>query len=517
VAGAAAARQTSHIPLLRMGRPYRSLDVLPLADHATGAPLGELSLANSGLVRRDLAAGGGAAAALRGVPAGELLAIARRAADLFVTAELPAGDVAHGPEDYLRALAATGGMPHALGRLNMQKIAAVLSGMERVLHGLTRGLDPAVLDRPWSRDERLALDVSYAPLARALAAVLPSNSPGVNALWLPAIGLRVPVALKPGSQDPWTPLRIIQALLAAGLPPEALGYYPAGHEGAAALAGAGDRAIVFGDERTARRYRGCPEVSVHGPGMSKVVIGPDRIDRFEDHLDVLVASIVENGGRSCTAASSSVAPGRARDVADALAERLARVEPRPLADPDARLCAFPDPAAAAAIDASIDSALALPGARDLAAAAPGAARRGPGRSRRAVLEGSTVLVPAIILCDDPGHPLARRELPAPHAAVVERPGGTAALADWIGPTLSLTCLSDDPELIARLAALPHVQRLNLGPVPTTHVEWDQPHEGNLFDLLYRRRAIQVGRAPAPGGAEGAGARSGRAPIAGAGG
>jgi len=84
--------------------------------------------------------------------------------------------------------------------------------------------------------------------------------------------------VKPGSQDPWTPLRIIQALIAAGLPPEALGYYPAGHEGAAALAGAGDRAIVFGDESTVRRYRGRPEVSVHGPGMSKVVTSNQTFD-----------------------------------------------------------------------------------------------------------------------------------------------------------------------------------------------------------------------------------------------
>ena len=26
---------------------------------------------------------------------------------------------------------------------------------------------------------------------------------------------------------------------------------------------------------------------------------------------------------------------------------------------------------------------------------------------------------------------------------------------------------------------------------TNHVEWDQPHEGNLFEFLYKRRSIQV--------------------------
>ena len=41
-----------------------------------------------------------------------------------------------------------------------------------------------------------------------------------------------------------------------------------------------------------------------------------------------------------------------------------------------------------------------------------------------------------------------------------------------------------------LIASPLIERLNLGPLPTSHVQWDQPHEGNLFEFLYRRRAIQ---------------------------
>ncbi|NIV49759.1 MAG: aldehyde dehydrogenase, partial [Gammaproteobacteria bacterium] len=58
--------------------------------------------------------------------------------------------------------------------------------------------------------------VSYIGEADALGAVLPSNSPGVHSLWIPSVALKVPVVLKPGSQEPWTPLRIANALLAAG-------------------------------------------------------------------------------------------------------------------------------------------------------------------------------------------------------------------------------------------------------------------------------------------------------------
>ena len=55
---------------------------------------------------------------------------------------------------------------------------------------------------------------------------MPSNSPAVNSLWLPAIALKIPVMIKPGREEPWTPYRLIQAFIAAGCPAEAFGFYP---------------------------------------------------------------------------------------------------------------------------------------------------------------------------------------------------------------------------------------------------------------------------------------------------
>ena len=37
-------------------------------------------------------------------------------------------------------------------------------------------------------------------------------------------------------------------------------------------------------------------------------------------------------------------------------------------------------------------------------------------------------------------------------------------------------------------------RLNLGPIPTTKLDWLQPHEGNIIDFLYRSRALQTAAA-----------------------
>jgi hypothetical protein len=64
------------------------------------------------------------------------------------------------------------------------------------------------------------------------------------------------------------------------------------------------------------------------------------------------------------------------------------------------------------------------------------------------------------------------------------------LPDALGPSLVVTAITRDENLIQRLIGCPHIDRLNIGPIPTYQVKWDQPHEGNLFDHLYSRRAFQ---------------------------
>jgi hypothetical protein len=42
-----------------------------------------------------------------------------------------------------------------------------------------------------------------------------------------------------------------------------------------------------------------------------------------------------------------------------------------------------------------------------------------------------------------------------------------------------------------LADATHIDRLNLGPIATTKLNWLQPHEGNIVEFLFRARALQV--------------------------
>jgi hypothetical protein len=52
-------------------------------------------------------------------------------------------------------------------------------------------------------------------------------------------------------------------------------------------------------------------------------------------------------------------------------------------------------------------------------------------------------------------------------------------------------LTKDKKFARAMMAAENIDRLNVGPIPTYQLSWDQPHEGNLFEHLYRQRAFQV--------------------------
>lgn len=464
-----------HIPILRHGRPYESIDKVEILHHATGEPVAQVSQANAGLITRDIHRMDHAV--LESFGMADLLAMCKEAAGLFLGGTLKIGEVPQTFEQYIQQLSATTGMPQALCRNNAKKIHRVLDEMGQVLAGLTRGFDLSILDRGYGSDEGRTL--SWFREARTFGAVLPSNSPGVHSLWLPAVALKTPIALKPGREEPWSPLRIIEALCAAGFPREAFGFYPADHGGAGALLNAVDRAMLFGDASTTKAYRHDPRVELHGPGFSKVILGEDAAGNWEQHIDVIVQSIAANGGRSCINASAVWTPKNGPAIADALAKKLATIQALPADDPNAQIAAFANPMMPQRINTMIDQQ--LPGATDVT-------QKHRGTPRLVVKGRCSYLLPTIIDCPL-DHPLATKEFLFPYAAVVECP--VKDIPGLIGKTLVGTVITQDKEMIRALMSCPDIDRLNIGPIPTCVLSWDQPHEGNLFQHLYRQRAFQM--------------------------
>ncbi len=462
-----------HIPLLRRGVPYKSVEVARTPDMRTGEPFVEISQANVGLIRRDLLKQAESRAALAAFSTRDLIEICKRAADIFANDTLPLGDTPQTPQNYVEQLSVTTGLPHVLVRNNMAKIRTAMAEMEQVLRGLTRGMPLEVLDKGH------AAGLSFFPRAHTLGVVLPSNSPGVHSLWLPAIALKTALVLKPGSAEPWTPYRIIQAMIKAGAPKEAFHYYPADHAGGAEILRSAGRGMVFGDVSTTKVWANDPRVEVHGPGFSKVLLGDDEADNWEAYIDVIAASIADNSGRSCVNASGVWTPRHASEIAEALAAKLSSIEPRAAQDPSAQLAPFANPDIARRISAIIDDGLTEPGARE--------ATQRP--SRVVEFNNCTYLLPSIVHCESPDHTLANREYLFPFATIVECP--QSEMLRHIGPSLVVTALTHDDNFKRELLHSPHVGRLNFGPIPTNRISWDQPHEGNLFDHLYARRAFQV--------------------------
>lgn len=445
-----------HLPAFRLGRPYESLDRVELKND-----LGSVSQVNAGIIRKDLQKIGESREVLKKFSFAQMIRICERAGQIFLNE--------NNPEEYVERLSQTSGLPHVMARRNMQRINGVLANMGEVLRGLTRGLDLDDATSPYR----------FFPATNCLGLVMPSNSPAVNSLWLPAIALRIPVVIKPGRDEPWTPWRLIQSFIEAGAPAEAFGFYPTDHEGADTIVRLSGRALVFGDKATTDKYAGNPAVQVHGPGHSKVLIGADQIENWPDFIDVLVDSISANGGRSCLCASSVVVPSHGKEIANELARRLAEIKPMRHNDDNARLSAFANPTMAEAIDADIERNLS--GAEDMTARY----RQGP---RKVELEGATYLCPTVVLCNSFSHPLANKEYLFPYASVVEVPQDK--MLEQIGRSLVVTAITRDENWIAELMEFEPVDRLNIGLVSTMKISWDQPHEGNLFEFLYKRRAYE---------------------------
>jgi acyl-CoA reductase-like NAD-dependent aldehyde dehydrogenase len=467
------------LPVIRWGQPYDSLDVAEVAHFATGEPIARVCQAGGGMIKRDMRQAQQARQALRRIPCRELVAMLGKAADLYERGTLPMGDGTQSPDDFVHQQSASTGLPEHMCRANMAKNSFVLKNMGKILDCLTRGLDLEILGRGYGEEGR-GVTVSYQAQSPVLSAVLPSNSPGVHTLWLPAIALQLGLVLKPGPQEPWTPYRIFAAFTEAGVPREAFSLYPGEAEAGAAVLEACDRAMIFGGTATVERYRGNPKVQAHGPGFTKILLADDVVDRWPDYVDLMVESIYLNSGRGCINCSGVWASRHTREIADALAERLGPIDVLPPDNPQAGLAAFTVAGMGAAVWKQIEQDISGEGVTHVTA------KFGP---RLVEQERASYIRPTILHCESADSTAAHKEYMFPFAAVVACP--QAELLRKIGPTLVATVISEDESFRAAATHAVNIDRLNLGPIPTTKLNWLQPHEGNLFEFLYRNRALQV--------------------------
>ena len=141
-------------------------------------------------------------------------------------------------------------------------------------------------------------------------------------------------------------------------------------------------------------------------------------------------SVFLNSGRGCINCSGIWASRHTREIAQALAERLGPIAPKPPEDPESNLAAFTVPGAAKAIWGMIEGRLHESGVEDVTAAF------GP---RLVEKERCGYLRPTVIHCDSPDHELANTEFMFPFVSVVKCP--QEEMLRSIGPTLVCSAIT----------------------------------------------------------------------------
>jgi len=195
---------------------------------------------------------------------------------------------------------------------------------------------------------------------------------------------------------------------------------------------------------------------------------------------LMAESVYINSGRSCINCSGIWASRHTREIAQALAERLGPIEVKLPEDPDAGLAAFTVPGMAAAVWNMIEADLQESGVEHMTASYG---------DRLEKHERCAYLRPTVIHCEDASKAVANKEFMYPFVTVVQCP--QEKMVDTIGPTLVASAITEDQAFQHQLADATHIDRLNLGPIPTIKLDWLQPHEGNIVEFLYRARAFQV--------------------------
>ncbi len=152
----------------------------------------------------------------------------------------------------------------------------------------------------------------------------------------------------------------------------------------------------------------------------------------------------------------------------------------PPEDPKAGLAAFTVPGTAQGVWKAIEADLREEGVKHLTEA------YGP---RLVEMERCAYLRPVVVHCDSPERSIAKKEYMFPFVTVVKCP--QEKMLESIGPTLVCTGITDDPALEQALTDATHIDRLNIGPIPTIKLDWLQPHEGNIVEFLFRARAYQI--------------------------
>ena len=176
-----------------------------------------------------------------------------------------------------------------------------------------------------------------------------------------------------------------------------------------------------------------------GPGFSKILLGDDLVDKWEQYIDLMVESIFINSGRGCINCSGIWASRHTKEIAQAIAERIGPTEAKPPTDPTAGLAAFTVPGQAKGVWHLIESDLKEDGVTDMTAQFG---------ARLVEQERCAYLRPMVVHCNAPEAAIAKKEYMFPFVTVVQCPEDK--MLESIGPTLVCSAITSNPAFRQKL-------------------------------------------------------------------
>ena len=405
------------------------------------------------------------------MPIRQILDIFARAADRFETGQ-PDGLA---PEEYVRKATLTSGLPLSINR--QQTLGAFPPAM-RMMEQFIRVQSPGGLDVFDSHVYQAeGVRIGFTPRGRNVGFVMPGNHPSTHFMWMCALAMKIPVVVRPSSDDVFTPYRVAMALFEAGLPEDALIFVPGGHDLVDAIIGTCALSVLFGGQPLADRYAANRSVRVHGPGRSKVVVLANA--DVDETVKLITRLVMDDAGRGCINGSAVVVEGDASKLAAAVAAALDRVPIIAPINEDGRLGSV-RPREAAAFNSMVDLGLGG-GAAELTASRHG---------RVASVDGVDVMRPTVISVTSFEHPLFGMELPFPFVVFASAARHELALA--ARHSLAVVVAGRDPVIAEELLMEPTIDKVFAEGALSTEFDPREPHEGFLVDFLYMKKTLRSG-------------------------
>jgi acyl-CoA reductase-like NAD-dependent aldehyde dehydrogenase len=426
-----------------------------------GVPAAELSIVPPLYVSRTIAA----QRKVRPLPVALREAALAKAADAFATGVIAGLDF----DTYVGLASRVSGLPIAITRAGARSVAdAVGSAFDAVRPARPMG---TVID--WREERTRDGSAVWTRRGEVFAVHAAGNGPGVHGLWPQALALGYRVAVRPSRREPLTGHRLVNALRQAGFRAEDAVYLPTDHGGADEIIRSADIAMVYGGQDVVDKYANDPTVVVNGPGRAKILITADR--DWRDYIDIIVDSIANLGGMACVNTTAVLYEGDPVPLAQAIAERLATIEPLPTEDERAILPTQ-----------SVNKARAL--ASYLAAKAAGTTPLlGADQVVATIGDSYAALCPAVHLMAEPDVDKLNIELPFP--CVWVSPWSRAAGMGPLRHSLVVNAITGDDDLVDDLLGEPTVANIYRGHHPTYYGAPEIPHDGFLADVLMRNKGF----------------------------